>query len=274
MIAPELPGWLLRAFTMTYEGCVPQKIRRGLHNRWFARRSASWDKIRNSSQSLVSRVSPGLKMRLYGDSLLCEMLYGGAFEPETRRFFEAFLRSGDCFLDVGANIGLYALVAARIIGRSGQVHAFEPCSQTFERLLANVHLNRLENTTCHQLALSNENASAELTLTRTGFDAWNSLGRPYMGEGDDRETVTTVTLDSFAREHGLEGKITAIKIDVEGWEHHVLAGAEGILRAENAPVLCIEFTEEAAQLANSSCSALYLQLERLGYEMVLGGTTQ
>lgn len=267
MIAPELPGWMSRWIAQTYAACVPASIRKGLHNRRFARRSASWEKIRNTPRSLVSQVAPGLHMRLYGDSLLCEMLYCGGFEPETRSFFEAFLRSGDCFLDVGANVGFYALAAARLIGRSGNVHAFEPCSQTFQRLLDNVRLNQLENLSCHQVALSHENARAELTLTRNGFDAWNSLGRPYMGEADDRETVSTITLDSFVREHGLAGRIAAIKIDVEGWEHHVLAGAEKLLGAADAPLLCIEFTEEAAQLADSSCTELYRKLEHLGYSM-------
>jgi FkbM family methyltransferase len=258
---------LQRFAAAVYEMVVPKSIRIGLHNRWFVRRSASWEKIRNTPDSLVTSVGRGLRMRLYGDSLLCEMLYAGTFEAETRGFFEAFLRPGDCFLDVGANVGLYALAAARIIGRVGQVHAFEPCTATFQRLRENVRLNRLGNVSCHQLALSHENASAELTLAKGGFDAWNSLGSPYMGETGGRETVTTRTLDSFAREHGLAGRITAIKIDVEGWENQVLTGAEELLAADDAPILCVEFTEEAAQLANSSCLALYQRLERLGYRM-------
>lgn len=250
-----------------YELLVPRAIRIGLHNRWFARRNAAWQAIRNTPGSVVSRVGPGVRMKLYGDSLLCEMLYFGDFEQETRSFFEAFLHTGDTFLDIGANIGLYTLAAARLVGRTGHVHAFEPCSQTFERLTANVQLNRLNNVSCHRVALSFENAEAELTLANGGFDAWNSLGKPYMGETTGCETVTTLTLDRFAQEHGLSGRNCAIKIDVEGWENHVLAGAEEFLGAKEAPVLCVEFTEEAAALAGSSCTDLYRTLERLGYRM-------
>ena len=64
-----------------------------------------------------------------------------------------------------------------------------------------------------------------------------------------------------------------MKIDVEGWENQVLAGAEKLLAAENAPVLCVEFTEQAAQLADSSCDALYRTLERYGYQMFTVGDT-
>lgn len=267
MSSTSLPEILSRWATVGYEALVPRSIRVGLHNRWFVRRAASWEKIRNTSDSLVTQIGNGLRMKLYGDSLLCEMLYTGSFEAETRGFFEAFLREGDCFLDVGANVGLYTLVAARLIAHAGHVHAFEPCTQTFERLRENVRINRLANVSCHRVALSHENAHAELTLAKGGFDAWNSLGRPYMGEAAGRETVTTVTLDAFAQEHGLEGRITAIKIDVEGWENQVLAGAGSLLSTPDAPILCIEFTEEAAQLSDSSCIALYQRLEGLGYRM-------
>lgn len=257
----------VRVALRTYEALVPGFIRVRVHNRWFTRRSNRWQLIRNTPHSVVSPIAPGVKMKLYGDSLLCELLYFDNFEPETRHFFDAYLRPGDTFLDIGANIGLYTLAAARLVGRSGHVHAFEPCSQTFERLEDNVQLNGLRNVTCHQVALSFENAEAELTLANGGFDAWNSLGKPYMGETTGCEMVTTVTLDSVVREHGLTGRNCTLKIDVEGWENQVLAGAEQFLSGDEAPLLCIEFTEEAALLAGSSCCELYRTLERLGYRM-------
>ncbi|MGB8167990.1 MAG: FkbM family methyltransferase [Chthoniobacteraceae bacterium] len=250
-----------------YESFVPGFIRIRLHNRWFTRRSARWQLIRNTPGSVVRPIAPGVRMKLYGDSLLCEMLYFDDFEPETRHFFDAYLRPGDTFLDIGANVGLYTLAAARRVGRLGSVHAFEPCSQTFERLAENVQLNGLRNVSCHKVALSFENAKAELTLATGGFDAWNSLGKPYMGESGGCETVTTVTLDSFSREHRLGGRNCTVKIDVEGWENQVLAGAEQFLAGDDAPLLCVEFTEEAAVLAGSTCGDLYRTLERLGYRM-------
>lgn len=250
-----------------YEAFVPGFVRIRLHNRWFTRRAARWQLIRNTPGSVVSHVAPGVKMKLYGDSLLCEMLYFEDFEPETSHFFDAYLRPDDTFLDVGANIGLYTLAASRLVGRHGHVHAFEPCSQTFERLTDNVQLNGARNVSCHKVALSFENAKAELTIAKGGFDAWNSLGKPYMGETEGCETVETITLDHFAREHGLTGRNCTIKIDVEGWENQVLAGAEEFLSGEEAPLLCVEFTEQAAVLAGSSCADLYRTLERLGYAM-------
>jgi FkbM family methyltransferase len=256
-----------------YETLVPERIRVGLHNRSFVRHNARWEAIRGTSRSIVRSLGGGVRIRLHGDSRLCEMLYFDAFEPDTRSFIDVYLRPGDVFLDIGANVGLYTIAAARIVGPAGEVHAFEPCSRTFARLEENVRLNRLRSVFCHQLALSNENAEAELALAIDGYDAWNSLGKPYMGETGGSEKVRTVTLDSFVSDHSLTGRITAIKIDVEGWEKHVLDGARQLFAAPDAPVLIIEFTEEAAQLAGSSCDALYRSLERLGYSMFTVGAT-
>ena len=256
-----------------YETLVPHRIRKGLHNRRFVRNHTRWNAIRGTSQSLIRSLGSGVRMRLYGDSRLCEMLYFDQFEPETRSFLDAYLRPGDVFLDIGANVGLYTIGAARIVGNGGHVHAFEPCSQTFSRLEENVRLNGPHNVSCHRLALSDKNAEAVLSLAKGGFDAWNSLGKPCMGEPGGEETVQTVTLDSFVSQHRLDGRITVMKIDVEGWENQVLAGAKKLLSADNAPALCIEFTEEAAQLAGSSCAALYRTLERLGFAMFTVGDT-
>ena len=264
---------LSRCTVRVYESLVPERIRTGLHNRHFARHTARWEAIRGTPQSLVRSLGSGVRMRLYGDSRLCEMLYFDQFEPDTRSFIDAFLKPGDVFLDVGANVGLYTLAAARIVGRSGRVHAFEPCSGTFERLEANVRLNGCRNVTCHRVALSNENAEAKLALASGGFDAWNSLGKPYMGEANGHETVRTVTLDACLHERWFTARIDAIKIDVEGWENHVLAGAVELLSRPQAPALCVEFTEQAAQLAGSSCAALYDTLEGLGYRMFTIGAT-
>ena len=250
-----------------YETLIPKRIRTGLHNRWYVHHSERWQQIKGTPKSLIHRIGNGTRMRLYGDSRLCEMIYFGYFEMETREFFDAFLRPGDVFLDIGANVGLFTLGAARIVGKSGRVHAFEPCSQTFGRLLENVKLNGLDNVDCHQIALGNENGEAELSIAGDGYDAWNSLGSPYMGGVATRETVNTMTLDSFVQKQGLAGSITAMKIDVEGWESNVLNGADVLLSSPDAPLICIEFTEEAAANAGSSCADLYHMLEGFGYQL-------
>src|SRR5262249_39728633 len=80
--------------------------------------------------TLVIKLQPAVKMRLYGDSELCRLIYCRHFEATERAFLNRFLRPGDVFVDVGANIGLFTLIAAACVLPAGRVVAFEPTSLT------------------------------------------------------------------------------------------------------------------------------------------------
>ncbi len=217
-------------------------------------------------------IQTGVQMRLYFDSRLAQNIHCENFEWQEREFLNRFLRPGDIYVDVGANIGLFTLIAARCIGPEGRVYAFEPSSRTYERLLENVALNKFDNVSTHKVALSDRAAQLEMTISLDGFDAWNSLAQPIDGKSFAVETITSTTWDAFAEGHDLAGRVTMMKIDVEGWEKHVLAGGAGILSREDAPTLQVEFTEQAARSANSSCAELYHMLEELGYSMFIYDT--
>ena len=102
------------------------------------------------------------------------------------------MRPGDVFVDVGANIGLYTLIAAHIVGASGRVYAFEPGSETYRRLLSNVQLNQMTNVSCHELALSDSTARLDMNMSTDGYDAWNSLAKPIAGSSFSTETIETI----------------------------------------------------------------------------------
>lgn len=231
------------------------------------KRLAWWDCQIGKREDVESKVQPGIRIRLYFDSRLSQSIYCGDFEWRERQFLSAFLRPGDVFVDIGANIGLYTLIAAHRVGSTGHVYALEPCSKAYQRLLANVQLNHLTNVSCYQLALSDRVAQLDMTISLDGFDAWNSLAQPIRGNSFAVETVNAVTWDDFAQEHNLVGCVTMMKIDVEGWESRVLSGGYQVLSQTDAPVLQVEFTEQAGQSAGSSCVKLYHLLEELGYQM-------
>lgn len=206
-------------------------------------------------------------MRLHFDSKLAQAIYCDEFELKERQFLNTFLRQGDVFVDVGANIGLFSLVAARHVGQSGKVYAFEPTTKIYNRLCENVQLNQFNNILCFQLALSDTVGEFPFYTSRDGFDAWNSLGQPIDGQSIATEIVECDTWDRFVRAHGLIGKVTMMKIDVEGWESRVLSGGSETLSQNDAPVLQVEFTEQAARSAASSCAEQYHTLQELGYKM-------
>lgn len=252
------------------DGSLVQRIRARWKSRRREQRRAWW--LAESKKGRVHkdiRLQPGIRIRLFWNSEISWLLFVKDFEATERLFHKAFLRPGDLYLDVGANIGLFTLIASHRVGRTGKVYAFEPIASTFQCLLQNISLNRFNNISAHQLALSDAIGQAEMTISLDGFDGRNSLAMPTGGEKFAKETVALSTLDYFVADNNLAGKITMIKIDVEGWENHVLEGAKTTLAAADAPLLHIEFTEEALRTANSSSDELFQVVKRLGYELFL-----
>jgi len=231
------------------------------------RRSSKWAALTLHRSMITAEVERGVHMQLHRDSVLARALYCDPFELAERQFARSFLRSGDIFVDVGANIGLFSLIAARAVGEGGAVYAFEPARQNYQRLCDNVALNQLRNVTCLPLALSSRSEQLVITVPLDGWDAWSSLASPTAGVEFGSEEVPCISWDQFAGEHDLVGRVALMKIDVEGWEREVLRGAAATLARTDAPVLQVEFTDAAAEAAGSSCHQLYHALEALGYRM-------
>lgn len=246
---------------------IADSVRFGWHKFLHKGREFRWMLVAARNWDFVTGLQPGVKIRLHGDSELCHLIYCRYFESNERDFLNRFLRPGDVFVDIGANIGLFTLIAAALAGPRGKVLAFEPTDKTFRRLVENVGLNNFSNVECLKMALSDSQGHLQLTQSSDGYDAWNSLATPVLGGSMRTGLVEAVDWDQFAREHDLLGSITMMKIDVEGWEGRVLQGGKEFFARSDAPVLQVEFTDEAAVAAGSSCHALYDCLEGYGYKM-------
>ncbi len=158
-------------------------------------------------------------------------IYDGVHEWEELQFCLRFLRPGDHFVDVGANVGVFStLVGTRIPGV--RITAVEPFPPVREDLLANLALNDLSITVV-DAALSD--TPGEATFEVLDRDVLNRLA-PEGDLGGDRITVPVTTLDEL-----VGGDAPAlIKIDVEGSELLVMKGARRLLTGDAAPVLLFE----------------------------------
>jgi FkbM family methyltransferase len=208
-------------------------------------------------------------MRLYLDSELSRLIYCRGFEYTERLVTSRLLRPGDTYVDIGANIGLFTLLAADRVGAAGRVFSFEPVARTYTRLVENIALNGFRQVFPQPMAISDSRGELTITTAGGGFDAWSSLGRPYMGQEEARERIQAISWDEFAAEHDLMGKVTLMKMDVEGWESRILGGGRRTFSRDDAPTLYVEFTEQAAAAAGSSCRELYQSLSSYGYEIFL-----
>ena len=141
------------------------------------------------------------------------------------------------FVDVGANIGIYALTIAKNFPNI-KIDAFEPHKGAFERMIANIHQNGFsEIIQSHNLALSNENKEGYL-LADSRFGAYQSGGAKVDAKGEMK--IIQKCGDDLIKD---TGKMIAIKIDVEGFELSVLQGIEELLK-NNKVFLQIEIFDQ------------------------------
>ena len=183
------------------------------------------------------------------------------YEPELE-YLQSLLFPGATFVDVGANLGIYTLVASRIVGHSGRVIAFEPSVQSLPLLQKNITLNSLTNVTAFPVALSEK--AGRVRLYHAGScPSGNSLGHHPSFPGSF-ETVLAESLDDVLQRIPV-GRVDVIKMDVQGAEELVLRGAQKTLASKN-PVIIFEFYPEGADLLGLTPSGAWNLLEGLGYE--------
>ncbi len=178
----------------------------------------------------------------------------GEVEPAVQNILADWLRPGMVFYDLGANIGLFSLLAARIAGPSGQVFSFEPDAAVAERLRRNIA----------------RNAFSHVTVVNAGV--WSATGKmnfipagaasPDQGTGRiaSGNTPAEILCDCVALDDFMEGAPPpdAIKCDVEGAELEVFRGAEKLLMSHR-PWILYEVHSEANRRA---CREI---LARFGY---------
>jgi FkbM family methyltransferase len=178
-------------------------------------------------------------------------------EPETLDWLDKELKDGDVFFDVGANIGLYSLYAAKLRPRCA-VFAFEPESQNFARLCNNVSINRAANIVPCGLALSDGESFDYLSVSSMApGSALHSL--PASSESRKRpvaqalrQGVLSTTLDALVKRHGLPSP-ALLKIDVDGVEDRILNGAGVLLRSAALRTMIVELNfRDAAEFAAST----------------------
>lgn len=185
------------------------------------------------------------------DSLATTIFWRGlnAFEPElTAGFFLRLVKPGDTVFDIGANVGLFGLMAA-VSEPTCRVHAFEPHPKVFEYLERNVRGNGLDNMTPQPMAVSNRDGEVSFYVPATVTLSFSATTLEGFRRSENVITVPAVTLDRYVEDNRLE-KVDLIKIDTEATEHLVLGGATEILERDR-PLIVMEIlghrTEKALE---------------------------
>ncbi|MGH3182556.1 MAG: FkbM family methyltransferase [Streptosporangiaceae bacterium] len=149
------------------------------------------------------------------------------------------LRPGDCAFDIGAEVGLYSLFLAPLVGHTGHIVAFEPSGEAFERLLDNVRLNRARNIRPLRLALSDREGALNLYREGTGYAPTLRDPAAILQNHTVVEKVRVARGDALRPELRLPLP-RALKIDVEGAEFSVLQGLRETLSHPECVLVCCE----------------------------------
>ncbi len=186
---------------------------------------------------ITVRAGTGAGLRLVIDPRAEKYYWSGLYEPRVQEAVAQHLPPGSVMWDVGAHIGFVSAIAARAVGPTGRIVAFEPLPQNVGRLRQTVEGNGLANVTIREVAVSSSVGTSAFYVHSS-----SSMGGLTRTDGAPRIDVPTTTLDA---ELGVSRPPALVKIDVEGCEDEVIAGGQRLFN-DVRPLLIIELLTEQA----------------------------
>ena len=189
--------------------------------------------------------------------------YPTDYEPAKQSFLEEMCPEGGTVIDGGAHIGLFTVIMARAVGPAGKVLAFEPTPDTRTVLSRTLELNDVENVTVQASDLSSTSGTATFHATADPVSNANSLGR--VSRTAVEFSVHTCALDDLSL-----GRVSCIKLDIEGGELDALLGASELLRRDR-PAIAMEVHPEQLLLFGQSSKQLWAVLAEHGAEVRRNG---
>jgi FkbM family methyltransferase len=176
----------------------------------------------------------------------------GEFDPNVFQPLRQVLRAGDTFLDVGANVGYYGMLALDVVGPSGAVHAFEIDERPLRCLRKTRNAQHLPNFFIHATAIGERTGTANFTEERDS-------GHSHLTPDPTARKVEMISLDDWWDRMG-RPKVTAIKMDIEGAELAALKGARKLLTSQVPAIVCEAWDNPDAALSEAASF-----LRQLGY---------
>lgn len=221
------------------------------HRNWFARE----DIVTATRHGFQIGASPS-------DWVSWRIFFEGEYDVAMSRFWNLVLRPGDVVLDVGAQRGWFSLLSSVLVGKTGQVHAFEASPSIHLKLCKNLQLNQVHNVTANQLAIwssPGEIGFQEANAIEAAGDRSlsNNSGLGRVSTGSDTTKVTADTIDRYVEAHRLT-QVRLIKLDIEGAEYMALQGAARTL-LDLRPIIALELARAPAfaeGTAGNTCTLL------------------
>lgn len=221
----------------------------------------------NPSMRMIGTVPGGARITLnLADRVQSAIYFAGIWEPRVTQILLKELRPGDVFLDVGANVGYFALLASRRCGPAGRVHAVEPDHELaagLRRDAANLG-SRFAPVAVHEMAALDEPRTVFLVEPH---DAPGQVGERYVEAHEPQGQgfpVQGLPLDSILPDQ----KFDVAKIDVEGAELMALRGLANSIRTSKPRLILVEVIDSNLQRFGASIQDILSEMKVLGYSAV------
>jgi FkbM family methyltransferase len=210
--------------------------------------------LRKAANSIVRAIAPS-RMNRFGaticvnpsDPVVTGALLFGLYENTECRYFASRCRPGMTVLDIGANTGLYTAIAIRKLAGQGRIIALEPDPENFGYLEKTIAANGSSNVTCLRKAAADHHGSMTLFVSPDN----RGDNRLYAHDPASREVqVEVAPVDAILAALGVD-QVDLVKMDVQGFEGHVLKGMGNTLRTSRSIEMLLEFWPLALRGAGS-----------------------
>lgn len=217
--------------------------------------------VRNRDVTISQGIGAGVKFNAGSAN---PDLVLGKYELPLQQTLARYLQQGAVFYDIGANIGFFSVMGAKLVGATGLVYAFEPVPDNAARIRYNARLNNFSQITVIEKAVSKTMGEGQLLLTTNiGGHALASADRPPDVRGS--MTVDLVSIDELIAQKQLTPP-TLVKIDVEGAELDVLQGMQQTIR-QYQPIIVYEIDDGEEELFRRKQEAVADFLQSLAYQI-------
>ena len=194
------------------------------------------------------------------------LYFFGSYEKEYCDYWMKLARKATTIFDVGANVGLYSLLAAAV-NPASRIHAFEPTPEIGEAFCENIRLNNMQNIFMNALGVGNSNGQAFLQRFMGGEDIYDGMNFISAQKSESANLpINVTTIADYCRQNGV-ARIDLMKMDIEGGEYNALLGAKNLLEAQAVGCIFLELVESHANRAGHSTVEIKRLLANAGYQV-------
>jgi len=218
-------------------------------------------KIDISKEQIVVTNNCSIILIPHDKGISTELLLYGTHEPLSTKALKNELKEGMTCLDIGANIGYYATIESKIVGKSGRVIAIEPSPITFSYLKRNMELQKISNYEVHNFAMGDMEGEVNfLSHHKSNLSMVFQKGQS-IPPGCELTTVHAITVDKFVEEKKLKN-LDLIRMDVEGYEFEILNSAKKTI-TKYEPMIQLELHKFI--LGSKKLKKILLDFKNFGY---------